>query len=40
VLCLGKTPEEARETFERSAFDLFWRPLEKTMTKDADLDIY
>jgi hypothetical protein len=40
VLCLGKTPGEARETFERSAFDLFRRSLEKTMTKDADLDIY
>ncbi len=40
VVCLGDTPAQARETFERSAFDLFRRSLEKTMTKGVDLDTY
>lgn len=40
VVCLGNTTEQARERFERSAFDLFRLSLQKTMTRGADLDAY
>jgi len=40
VVCLGDTREQVRERFERSAFDLFRRSLQKTMTKGVDLDAY
>jgi probable F420-dependent oxidoreductase len=40
VVCLGDTAEQARDTFERSAFDLFWKSLQQTMTKGVDLDGY
>jgi probable F420-dependent oxidoreductase len=40
VVCLGDTPEKARDTFENSSFDLFRRSLAKTMTKGVDLDAY
>jgi len=40
VVCLGDTPEQARETFLNSSFDLFRRSLSKTMTKGVDVDAY
>ncbi|TCC62908.1 LLM class flavin-dependent oxidoreductase [Kribbella pittospori] len=40
VVCLGDTAEQVRERFERSAFDLFRRSLQTTMTKGVDLDAY
>ena len=40
VACLGKAADEARQRFERSAFDLFRRSLEKTMTRGVDADAY
>jgi probable F420-dependent oxidoreductase len=40
VVCLGDTSKQARERFERSAFDLFRLSLQKTMTKGTDLDAY
>jgi probable F420-dependent oxidoreductase len=40
VVCLGRTAEEARETFMRSSFDLFRRSLATTMTKDVGVEDY
>jgi len=40
VVCLGDTPEQARETFLGSSFDLFRKSLSRTMTKGVDLDAY
>jgi probable F420-dependent oxidoreductase len=40
VVCLGNTPEQARETFLNSSFDLFRRSLQATMTKGVDVDAY
>jgi alkanesulfonate monooxygenase SsuD/methylene tetrahydromethanopterin reductase-like flavin-dependent oxidoreductase (luciferase family) len=40
VVCLGDTPEQARETFLNSSFDLFRTSLAATMTKGVDLDAY
>lgn len=40
VVCLGRTTEEARETFLDSSFDLFRRSLSTTMTKGVDVDEY
>jgi probable F420-dependent oxidoreductase len=40
VVCLGATPEDARETFQNSSFDLFRKSLATTMTKGVDLDAY
>jgi probable F420-dependent oxidoreductase len=40
VVCLGRTPQEARRTFLDSSFDLFRRSLRTTMTKGVDLDAY
>jgi alkanesulfonate monooxygenase SsuD/methylene tetrahydromethanopterin reductase-like flavin-dependent oxidoreductase (luciferase family) len=40
VVCIGDTPEQARELVEKSAFELFRTSLEKTMTKGVDLDRY
>ena len=40
VVCIGKTAADARERFERSAFDLFRQSLRTTMTKDVDVDAY
>lgn len=40
VVCLGDTPEKARETFLNSSFDLFRTSLKNTMTKGVDLDAY
>lgn len=40
VVCLGDTPEHARERFERSSFDLFRRSLSGTMTRGVDVDAY
>jgi probable F420-dependent oxidoreductase len=40
IVCLGETSEQARERFERSAFDLFRLSLQKTMTRGVDLDAY
>ncbi|HEY7486484.1 MAG TPA: LLM class flavin-dependent oxidoreductase [Streptosporangiaceae bacterium] len=40
VVCLGSTAEQARETLENSAFDLFRKSLQKTMTKGVDVDRY
>jgi probable F420-dependent oxidoreductase len=40
IVCLGATPDKARETFENSSFDLFRKSLAKTMTKGVDLDTY
>jgi probable F420-dependent oxidoreductase len=40
VVCLGDTPEQARETFLDSSFDLFRKSLSHTMTKGVDLDKY
>ncbi|MEV5967416.1 LLM class flavin-dependent oxidoreductase [Kribbella sp. NPDC051952] len=40
VVCLGDTADQVRERFERSAFDLFRRSLNTTMTKGMDLDAY
>jgi probable F420-dependent oxidoreductase len=40
VVCLGATPEKARQTFENSSFDLFRKSLAKTMTKGVDVDAY
>jgi len=39
-VCLGDPPDQARERFARSAFDLFRRSLQKTMTKGVDLEAY
>jgi alkanesulfonate monooxygenase SsuD/methylene tetrahydromethanopterin reductase-like flavin-dependent oxidoreductase (luciferase family) len=39
-VCLGDTPEQARETFQSSSFDLFRTSLRDTMTKGVDLDTY
>jgi alkanesulfonate monooxygenase SsuD/methylene tetrahydromethanopterin reductase-like flavin-dependent oxidoreductase (luciferase family) len=40
VVRLGDTKEQVRERFERSAFELFRKSLQKTMTKGVDLDAY
>jgi alkanesulfonate monooxygenase SsuD/methylene tetrahydromethanopterin reductase-like flavin-dependent oxidoreductase (luciferase family) len=40
VVCLGPTPEQARETFLNSSFDLFRTSLRNTMTKGVGLDAY
>jgi probable F420-dependent oxidoreductase len=40
VVCLGDTPQQARETFLNSSFDLFRTSLKDTMTKGVDLDAY
>jgi alkanesulfonate monooxygenase SsuD/methylene tetrahydromethanopterin reductase-like flavin-dependent oxidoreductase (luciferase family) len=40
VVCLGDTDEEARDRFAHSAFDLFRRSLEQTMTKGVSLEDY
>lgn len=40
IVCLGRTKEEARETFLNSSFDLFRKSLEKTMMKGVDVDEY
>ena len=40
VVCLGDTTAQARERFTGSAFDLFRRSLQNTMTKGIDLDAY
>jgi alkanesulfonate monooxygenase SsuD/methylene tetrahydromethanopterin reductase-like flavin-dependent oxidoreductase (luciferase family) len=40
VVCLGSTPEQARETFLNSSFDLFRTSLKTTMTKGVGLDEY
>jgi probable F420-dependent oxidoreductase len=40
VVCLGDTPEQARDTFLNSSFDLFRTSLKDTMTKGVDLDAY
>jgi alkanesulfonate monooxygenase SsuD/methylene tetrahydromethanopterin reductase-like flavin-dependent oxidoreductase (luciferase family) len=40
VVCLGDTPEQARETFLNSSFDLFRTSVATTMTKGVDLDAY
>ncbi|WP_433461757.1 LLM class flavin-dependent oxidoreductase [Spirillospora sp. CA-128828] len=40
VVCIGDTPEKARELLEKSAFDLFRKSLAKTMTKGVDIDRY
>jgi probable F420-dependent oxidoreductase len=40
VVCLGDTPDKAREIFQGSAFDTFRLSLQKTMTKGIDLDRY
>jgi probable F420-dependent oxidoreductase len=40
VVCIGRTDEEARETFFNSSFDLFRKSLQSTMTKDVDVDDY
>jgi probable F420-dependent oxidoreductase len=40
VVCLGDTPEQAREIFLNSSFDLFRTSLKNTMTKGVDLDSY
>jgi probable F420-dependent oxidoreductase len=40
VVCLGDSPEQARDTFLNSSFDLFRTSLKDTMTKDVDLDTY
>lgn len=40
VVCLGSTPEQARETFRNSSFDLFRASLAQTMTKGVDQDAY
>jgi probable F420-dependent oxidoreductase len=40
VVCIGDTPEAARETFLNSSFDLFRRSLSGTMTKGVDIDRY
>jgi alkanesulfonate monooxygenase SsuD/methylene tetrahydromethanopterin reductase-like flavin-dependent oxidoreductase (luciferase family) len=37
---LGDTPEQARERFAHSAFNLFRLSLQKTMMKGIDLDAY
>lgn len=40
VVCLGDTPEQARQRFLGSSFDLFRTSLENTMTKGVDLEAY
>jgi probable F420-dependent oxidoreductase len=40
VVCIGDTPEKAREIFQGSAFDAFRLSLQKTMTKGVGLDRY
>lgn len=40
VVCLASTPDEARETFLNSSFDLFRTSLKNTMTKGVDIDTY
>lgn len=40
IVCLGDTPEQARETFQNSSFDLFRVSLKDTMTKGVDQDAY
>jgi probable F420-dependent oxidoreductase len=40
VVCLGDTPEQARETFLNSSFDLFRTSLKDTMTKGIDQNVY
>jgi alkanesulfonate monooxygenase SsuD/methylene tetrahydromethanopterin reductase-like flavin-dependent oxidoreductase (luciferase family) len=40
VVCLGDTPEQARERFLGSSFDLFRTSLKNTMTKGVDLEAY
>jgi probable F420-dependent oxidoreductase len=40
IVCLGDTTDQARERFMCSAFDLFRRSLQQTMTKGVDLDAY
>jgi alkanesulfonate monooxygenase SsuD/methylene tetrahydromethanopterin reductase-like flavin-dependent oxidoreductase (luciferase family) len=40
VVCLGRTEEQARETFQNSSFDLFRRSLRHTMTKGVDMQAY
>jgi alkanesulfonate monooxygenase SsuD/methylene tetrahydromethanopterin reductase-like flavin-dependent oxidoreductase (luciferase family) len=37
---LGRTEEQARETFQNSSFDLFRRSLRHTMTKGVDMQAY
>lgn len=39
-MCLGPTPQQARETFLNSSFDLFRTSLKHSMTKGVDLDAY
>src|SRR5581483_6661947 len=40
VVCLGATPQRARETFLGSSFDLFRTSLRETMTRGVGLDEY
>lgn len=40
VVCIGDTPEQARELFERSAFGLFRDSLSATMMKDVGAEQY
>ena len=40
VVCLARTPEEARAKLENSAFDLFRKSLRNTMTKGVDIPAY
>jgi probable F420-dependent oxidoreductase len=40
VVCLGDTPEQARERFLGSSSDLFRTSLKNTMTKGVDLEAY
>lgn len=40
VVCLANTPEQAKETFLNSSFDLFRTSLKDTMTKGVDQDTY
>ena len=40
VVCLGDTPEQARDRFLASSFDLFRTSLGATMTKGVDLNAY
>ncbi|KAB8191500.1 LLM class flavin-dependent oxidoreductase [Nonomuraea phyllanthi] len=40
IVCLGRTTEEARETFVNSSFDLFRKSLQGTMMKGVDIGTY
>jgi probable F420-dependent oxidoreductase len=40
IVCLGRTTEEARETFLNSSFDLFRKSLQRTMMQGVDTDAY